>query len=215
MTEQEIELTEATVRLKKDGTLYQKIEGQETEVAKYDRATGHLEFATEEFSRKLYNQVTARIGTTNKGKDVSGFSIRSMSVKGEARPKLESVPKRPKLGPQGDAAEEVVQWYLDHDLAQAIIRYGIFTDKDGKPVRKTVRRIVQETVDNRDLDDSQLEWMKTDAKSQEKSPVQRVGEAFTTKNAVIARRATALTFTPEEVVGGFSLDDDGNPEDEA
>ena len=213
MTEQEIELTEATVRLKKDGTLYQKIEGQETEVAKYDRATGHLECATEEFSRKLYNQVTARIGTVNHGKEQSGLTIKSFGVKGQPRnlPKT----KRPKLGPLGDSAEEVVQWYLDYDLAQAIIRYGIFTDKDGKPVRKTVRRIVQETVDNRDLDDSQLEWMKTDAKSQEKSPVQRVGEAVTTKNAVIARRATALTFTPEEVVGGFSLDDDGNPEDEA
>ena len=210
MPDESTELTEAQVRLKKTGDLVQRIDGTEVVVAHYDRASGHLEFATKEASVKLYQQVTARIGTVNQGKEPSGLIIRSFGVKGEARSDVAHAPRRPKLGPLGDASEDVVEWYLKYDMPQAIIRYGIFTDKDGNPIRRPVRRVLESTVDARDeAEDDQLPWIKKGGKgTQEKTPVYREQEVVNKPDGIIARRATQLTFAPNEVVGGFSADDD-------
>lgn len=203
------ELASAKVRLRKNGELIQRIDGEEVVVATYNRDTGFLEFATKKYSVDLYNQVTAKIGTVNNGKDPSNLTIRGIGVKGEARPNMAKAPKKPKLGPLGDTAEDIVQWYLDHDLPQAIIRYGIYTDSSGKPIRKKVRRILSPIVDHRaTLDDDELQWVKDSKGSQTKTPVGIEHELIEINNALVARRATALTFTPQEVVGGFTPDED-------
>ncbi len=204
---QETELTEAKVRLKGDGTLVQRIDGKETVVARFDKTSGRLEFETKENSVKLYQQVTARLGTVSNGTQPSNNVIRSIGVKGDPKPAA-GIPKRPRMGELGDATPEVVEWFFEHNMPEAIIRYGVYTDAKGKPVRKNVRRVVTKTTDNRDQDDSSLAWVKTGAKTQEKSPVTREQEVIEEKNAIIARRATHMTFTPQEVVGGYQPDDD-------
>lgn len=208
-TDQETELTESKVRLKRDGTLCQMIEGKENKVAHYDRTTGRLEFETKEYATKLYQQVTARIGTVSNGTQQSGLVIRSFGVKGEKPVDTAGIPKRPRFGPLGDATPEVVEWYFEHNLPEAILRYGVYTDAKGKPIRKDVRRVLESTVDRRDQTDDTLPWTKTGNKTQDKVPVAREHEVITAKNAIIARRATSMTFTPNEVVGGFAVDDDG------
>jgi len=208
MPEESTELMEAQVRLRSNGDLYQRRDGTEVTIAHYDKGSGHLEFVTKEDSVKLYPQVTARLGTVSKGTQPSNNVIRSIGVKGEARPDLKKAPKKPKLGRLGDAAEEVVQWYLDHAMEEAIIRYGIYTDAKGQPIRKNVRRIVEEIIDMRDGEDEDLPEKKDGAKSFTKGPIYREKTTLDLKGQIIARRGTPLTFTPQEVVGGFQPDDD-------
>ena len=210
--ETETELTEAQVRLKKNGDLVQRIDGSEVVVAHYDRTTGHLEFTTKEHSVKLYQQVTARIGTVAKGTEQSGLTIKSLGVKGQTVTESPRT-KRPKMGELGDATPEVVEWYFDNNLPEFIIRYGVFTDSKGNPIRRDVRRVVESTVDNREMEDDSMPWVKTGAKTRDKSPIARTAELVTEKKAIIARRATHMTFTPQEVVGGFSVDSDGEVEE--
>ncbi len=207
----ETELTASQVRLKKNGDLVQRIEGAEVLVAHYDQSNGRLEFTTKANAEKLYNQVTARIGTVSKGTESSGLTIKSIGVKGDPIPSG-NLPKKPRMGELGDATPEGVEWYFEHNLSEAIIRYGVFTDANGKPIRKNVRRIVESTIDQRDTPDDDIEWVKTGNKTRDKSPVSRTQELITEKNAIIARRATHMTFTPNEVVGGFVVDEDGQPD---
>lgn len=203
------ELATVVVKFRKNGDLTIDEDGTKVIVAHYDRESGHLEFETKEHSVKLYQQITARIGTVQNGTQPSGLVIRSYGVKGEARSDTANVPKRPKLGPLGDTAEAVVEWYLKYDMPQAIIRYGIYTDARGNPIRKDCRRILEKTTDIRaDVEDDDLPWVKTGSRTQEKTPVFREKEMIEVKGALVARRATPLTFTPSEVVGGFQPEDD-------
>lgn len=215
MTDTDTELASQRVKLKKNGDLVQENEGVERVVAHYDKESGHLEFATREDSVKLYQQVTAKIGSVNKGTQPSGNIIRSIGLIGEAKPSPSKV-KRPKLGADGDAAYEQVKWYVDNDLPQAIIRYGIYTDAEGKPIRRHARMVMEETTDTRaTVEDDDLPWVKKEKKSREKGPVAREVRIIEDKKAIIARRATnmgpegeaPLTFTPAQVVGGFDVED--------
>jgi hypothetical protein len=199
------------VKLRKGGELTITEDGQRTVVAKYDEKTGHLAFTTQKYSETFYNACVSCIGSVGDGKEVSGKTIRSIGV-GDEKPKplAKDAPKRPKLGPLGDSAEEVVQWYLDYDLPQAIIRYGIYVDEKGNPIRKKVRRVFENIVDNREVPDMDIVARKDSPNSQVKSPVVAEREAIEVKDGIIARRGTALTYTPSEVVGGWQPDDDEN-----
>jgi len=50
--------------------------------------------------------------------------------------------------------------------------------------------------------------VKEGPKTVTKAPVTIEGEWIEDKKGIIARRATRLTFTPNEVVGGWQPDDD-------
>lgn len=209
MSEQE-DLKELQVRQKSNGDLIQRIDGKEIIVAHYDRTSGHLEFTTKENSVKLYNQVVAKLGAVNNGTQPSGNVIRTIGVLGETAAPKKKLPPRPKMGPHGDAAEEQVQYWLDNDMPQAIIRYGIYTDEQGRPIRKDVRRVTNELIDNRNEDSRH--WLKVQESggkgSESKGPVTRTQEVTDHKNAIIARRATPLTFTPNEVIGGYQPEEE-------
>lgn len=210
----DVEPGQVKILMKSDGTLYYSEGGVHVTVAKFDRATGNLEFESRDYADKFYNQVTTKLGTVSKGTQESGIKIKAFSVKGEKRDNLKNAPKRPKLGPLGDAEEDVVAWYLEHNLSEAVVRYGIYTDANGKPIRREVARKVVSTVDQREThDDSSLEWVPDGNKSRSKAPIAQTAEVLRLKNQVIARRATQLTFTPNEVVGGFDVDDAGKAED--
>lgn len=202
----ETELDSTKVRMKSSGDLVIRVDGKEVVIAHYTQPTGLLEFTTKENSVRYGQASTARIGSVSNGTEVSGNVIRNIRVKGDevVVPKT----KRPKMGPEGDAAEDIVQWYIDNDLPQAITRYGIYVDDKGQPVRKDVRRLVKNTVDNRNLLDEDLPAVRDGAKSVTKAAVTIEPELIEEKKAIIARRATRLTFTPNEVVGGFQPDDD-------
>ena len=205
---EEQDIAALAVRMKANGDLIQRIDGTEVVVAHYDRGTGHLEFASREHSVKLYNQVTAKIGTVSKGTQPSGLTIKSIGIKGEDSPKpMSKLPARPRLGPLGDSAEEIVQWYLDNNLTEAIVRYGIYTDANGKPIKKPVRRVIENSVDGRNEGDDPVPTPRK-GQSHEGGPVKREREVIELKSAIIARRATALTFVPQEVVGGFEIEDE-------
>ncbi len=202
------------ILMKSDGTLYYSAEGVQVTVAKYDRKTGNVEFDSKDMSTKFYNAVVTKVGTVSDGREESGNKIKAFTVKGQTQTVDKNAPKRPKFGPLGDAAEEVVQWYLDHAPAEAVVRYGIYTDEKGRVIRKDVARRVISTVDMRDThDDSSLEWMPDGNKSKSKAPVAQQAEFQRLKSQVIARRATQLTFTPNEVVGGFDVEDATDGED--
>lgn len=204
------------VILKKDGTLTQKIDGVVTNVAHYDRKTKHLEFDTPEFSVKLIRQVTAAIGTVNKGTQSSGLIIETMGVKGQSRDKPENAPKRPRRDPQfGDQTPELVEWYFRYYPHEAYIRYGVFLNEHGEPVRKRVKRRTTELVDDRDGNRG-LEDMnnglgqQVGPKAWEKGPIGQVVTQDILDNQIIARRATHMTYAPGEVVGGFDTGDDSD-----
>ncbi len=200
----------AQLKLRKTGDLTITEDGVQTLVGHYDQKTGHLEFATKEFSAKFYNQAVTCIGTESKGTQVSGKTIRSFGIKDGPPVKIDkAAPKRPRLGRLGDAAEDVVRWYLTYALGEAIIRYRIYTDANGDPIRRKIRRIVEHQVDNRNLDDADIQPVQDGKASQTKAPVTRENEMidFDGVPQIIAGRATALTFMPQEVVGGFTPDD--------
>lgn len=202
------ELAAVQVRMKSNGDLIQRVDGTEILVAHYDRTSGHLEFTSKENSVKLYNQCVSKISTVSKGTQPSGLTIKTIGVKGAPAPK-KGLPKRPALGPLGDAAEDIVSYYLENDPAQAIIRYGIYTDSKGQMIRRPVRRVVETINDDRAThEDADLPWIQTGPKTQEKGPVNKTAEVIQEKSGIIARRATALTFTPQEVVGGFQPEED-------
>ena len=196
------------LKLRGNGDLTIVQDGAKVTVAHYDKATGRLEFTTKKHSVDYYNQATSAIGTTGDGKDVSGNVIRSIGYKGDGYDPAAKKPKRPKMGPEGDSAEDIVQYYIEHDLPQAIVRYGIYTDAKGEPIRKKVRRVIKNIVDQRNLDEDQLEAVKEGNKSASKSPVSVMGDIIEDSRGIIARRATRLTYTPNEVVGGWVPDED-------
>lgn len=215
----ESEAEEQQIRLRKDGTLYQRVDHQEVVIAKYDEKTGHLEFETKEYSVKFYPQVTAKIGSTNKGTQPSNKVIRTMGIKGEERTDPKLLAKRPKIGPTGDLAYEQAKYYLENDRAQFDVRYGPYKDASGQYVRKNCRRVYETTVDLRadDIENDDLPWMKAAGKgTREKTPIFREAEPVIFKNVIVARRGTErgvngedpITCKPEEVVGGFTANDD-------
>jgi hypothetical protein len=192
-----------TVKFLKNGDLTTDNEGTPLLIAHYNRLSGELEYATREYSSRFHAQVTAAIGSVNKGTETSGLVIRSISVKGMPKGDPAKRGKCPPLGPLGDAAEEVVQFYIDTDPEEARIRYRIYTNKDGSFVRKDVRRLLVETVDRRVThEDDQLPWNRM-GQGEERNPVAREGEYLELKNQIIAGRSTPLTFLPQEVVGGW------------
>lgn len=216
MSEQN-ELATITVKLKKTGDLTIDDEGAPVVIGHYNRLSGHLEYTTREYSVKLHQQVTSVIGTVNKGKDVSGLEIKSIGIKGEARTDTKKLPKRPKAGPGGDTEYAQAAWYIENDLPQAIIRYGIYCDANGQPVRKNARRVIEETQDLRaSHEDADLENVKDGPKTVSKAPVRRTHRIIEGKKVIIARRATQegpdgetpMTFTQHEVVGGFQPDEE-------
>lgn len=199
--------------MKKNGELVQRIDGTEVIVATYDRNTGHLEFETKEYSIKLYNQVCAKIGSINKGTSPSGLTIKSMGVKGEVRDLSKNAPPKPRFNPSlGDTDPPRVRWYFKYNPSEAFIRYQVYLDPNGQPIRKRVKRRNVELVDDRSGEDGFSDETRQIGKNRwEKGPIgERVSVEFL-DDQIIARRATCMTFTPNEVVGGF---DSGNEEED-
>lgn len=205
MSESEI----VKVKFSTNGDLSTTQDGLTTLIAHYEKKTGILEFTTKENSVSFYTQVISRISTINNGKHPSGNIIRTIRVKGDpdAVPLPKNAPPRPKLGPLGDSAKEYVAWMLKYDLPQAIVRYGIYTDENGEPIKKEVQRVFEKLVDNRSRDDNRLVPRPT-GNGQTKGPVDNELSTKEYEEGIIARRATELTFTPSEVVGGYSPEDD-------
>lgn len=201
------------VSMNKAGDIVQKIDGAVIKVAHYDRKTKHLEFETTEHSVKLIRQVTSCIGTVNKGKESSGLVIETMGVKGQERDKPQGkVPPRPKRDPQfGDQTKAVVEWYFKYYPHEAYIRYGVFLDDNGDPVRKNVRRRMTQILDQRNETDWEVGMgLQVGPKTWEKGPISEVKEQEVLDDQIIARRATHMTFAPGEVIGGFDTGDDSD-----
>jgi hypothetical protein len=207
------ELATVVVKLLKNGDLTIEEEGNKIVVAHYNRASGHLEWATREYSVKLYQQACSVIGTINKGKEESGLVIRTISIKGETKGAPKALPDELQGKPSGDSDYEVVKWYLDNDPQQAVHRYGIYLDDKGEFIRRDAKREVNETIDARDVDDDNLPWVQEGSKTQSRTPIRQARRVITAKKAIIARRGTnegpdgeePLTFTPNEVVGKLNL----------
>lgn len=211
----------ATVVLRKNGDIIQDQEGAKVVVAHFDHATGRLEFANPQVAQKLKVQILSVIGTIEKGTKPSGLIVKSMGLKGVKADAPKNVPPKPRRHPMlGDQTPELVEWYFEYYPQEAYIRYGVFLDAKGNPIRKNVRRRVTELVDDR-AGDQGLEAM-NDGKGQqvgkgrwEKSAVASVTTEEYLKNQIIARRATCMTFQPNEVIGGFSVGDDEEQHDGA
>lgn len=204
------------IQFLKNGDLVQKDEETNANVliAHYNRVTGDLEFEEAAFAKKYINQVTAAIGTVNKGTEVSGLAIKTLGVKGIARDKVsKSAPPKPKrLRQYGDQTPALVQWYFDHAPQEAYIRYGVYLDQAGKPITRRVRRRSTEIIDDRSggfgLEEmNEGRGQQVGPKRFEKGPIALVlREEFS--EGIVARRATCMTYAPTEVVGGFSGDGD-------
>lgn len=210
------------VSFRKDGSLFQAIDGTPTKVAHFDRKTGHLEFETAEYSTKLIRKVTAAIGTVNKGTLPSGLVVSTMSVKGQERDKPSGkVPPKPKRDPKyGDQTPKLVEWYFRCYPKEAYLRYGVFLDDQGEPIRRKVKRKLTEIVDDRAGDygieaQNEGKGAQVGPKKWENGPIQVSVSQETVDDQIIARRATHMTYTPSEVVGGFEYADeeDGGGED--
>ena len=217
----EAEVEESKIRLKRDGHLVQVIEGTEVPVAFYDKKTGYLEYESQKIAmdKDLPRKITARI-TMTKGEGTavhpSENVIRNVGVKGQARPDPKKLPPKPKKGPLGDAAYDIAKWYFDNDPTQAKILYKCVLDANGDFVRKHAKRVVVTMIDERDQDGASLGRTQEGKASFTTGPVSRVGDIYENQHAIIAYREThpgpdgepPMTFTPQEVVGGFQPDDE-------
>lgn len=208
------------VTFQKNGDLLlEEAEGTKTLIANYDRKTGRLEFINREYSAKHMRKVTAAIGTIDKGMKSSGLSINSMGIKGEkADAPVGKVPVKPKRDPQfGDQTPALVKWYFDYYPQEAYLRYGVFLDTDGNPIRRTVRRKTTEIVDDRSgeygIHDPESKGEKAGTKTWENGPILKRAYLDTLDNQIVARRATCMTYAPVEVVGGFEQGDEEQAQD--
>lgn len=207
----------SAVTFKKNGDLFQEVDGSPVKIAHYDKAKQDLELESQEIASnmKLVNKITAAIGTINKGTSASGLTIKTMGVKGETRdaPKGK-VPVKPKRDLNfGDQTPAIVEWYFKHYPKEAIIRYGVFTDENGEMVRRDVKRRVSELIDDRDGDHGFADEARlVGPKKWEKGPVGVVVTQEILQDQIIARRATHMTFAPQEVIGGFDSSDDNDGE---
>jgi hypothetical protein len=203
----------APITLSESGQLFQNTDGEKVLVATYDAKTGHLEYESLEVSKTLKRGIAFAIGTINKGKSASGLSIKTMSVKGQERDVPSgNIPPRPKKDRMlGDNTPAIVEYDFRYFPRQAYINYEVFLDSSGEPVRRNVRRLVTRLLDDRD--DSQgfsQENRQTGKGRWEKGAVMEEKEFIFKDNQIIARRATHMTFTPNEVVGGFDASDDSD-----
>ena len=207
-----------------NGDLVQTIEGADVKKAHYDRETGSLEYETEEAAVRLSRQILSAIGTIDKGTKTSGFVVKSVGIKGRPVDKPgRNIPPKPPFNPQyGEVDPPRVDWYFSHFPQQAYVKYLVFLDEKGEPIRRTVKRRLTELVDDREgkigLAESSEggKGTRVGPKSWEAGPIveQHMEETF--EDQIIARRPTPwkrgakfVLFSPLEVVGGFSTGDDG------
>lgn len=206
------------ILLKKNGDLVEvdKDLNTTTVVAHYDRKTGDLEYESASIAKSLQRGIAFAIGTINKGKTQSGLVIKTVGVKGQPRDDLKKAPPKPKRDPNlGDQTEALVKWYFAWAPKEAYVRYGVFMESDGvTPVRRKVKRKYVDFIDDRADGLYGLED-KNDGKGEqigkgkwEKSAVAQVKTNEVLEDQIVARRATCMTFHPNEVVGGFDASDD-------
>jgi hypothetical protein len=209
--------TAEPIVLRKSGDLVLEVDGREEVIAHYDRKTSDLEYATLAMSKAHQRGCAFAIGTINKGKTVSGLQIKTFGVKGVPRDDVSKAPKMPKKDPLlGDQTDALVKWYFAWCPKEAYIRYGVYLNADGEPVRRNVRRRWVEFIDDRADGLYGLEDL-NDGKGQqigkgkfEKAAVAERKSYESLDNQIIARRATCMTFHPNEVVGGFDSSDDSD-----
>jgi hypothetical protein len=211
--------SEKPIILKANGdlVLIDKASDTKTKIATYNRKTGDLEYETAAFGKAHARGCAFAIGTTNKGKTVSGLSIKTIGVKGEKRDDLSKAPPMPKKDPLlGDQTPELVKWYFAWSPIEAIRRYQVYLDANGEMVRRKVKRKWTEFIDDR-IDGLYGIKDQNDGKGQqiakgkwEGGDVAQVRSMEVLENQIIARRATCMTFHPNEVVGGFDASDDSD-----
>jgi hypothetical protein len=207
------------IRLLKNGDLIliDKDADTKTVIAHFDRKTGDLEYQSKAISKMHARGIAFAIGTINAGKAVSGLSIKTIGVKGETRDDLSKAPPKPKKDPQlGDQTPELVKWYFAWAPKEAIHRYQVFLDADGNMVKRKVKRKWTEFIDDRVDGGYQLEeqndgkGIQTGKGKWEKSAVAQLRSLEVLDDQIIARRATCMTYHPNEVVGGFDASDDAD-----
>lgn len=203
------------VTFKKNGDLLQEADGAAVKVAHFDRKTGFLEFENGPPSTKLLRQVTAAIGTVEKGMKPSGLVIECIGIKGQEMDKpVGKVPPKPKRDKNfGDQTPKLVEWYFEYYPKEAYIRYGVFLDTEGQPIRRKVKRKTTEIVDDRSGDlgiesHNGGKGVQVGPKKWQNGPVAQMVNQETMDDQIIARRATHMTYAPSEVVGAFEFTED-------
>ena len=205
--------------LKKNGDLIlvDKQADTKTKIAYFNRATGDLEYETGNIAKAHARGCAFAIGTINNGKTISGLVIKTIGVKGEKRDDLSKAPTKPKKDPLlGDQTPDLVKWYFAWSPIEAIRRYQVYLDASGEMVRRKVRRKWTEFIDDRIEGLYQLAEA-NDGKGQqiakgkwEGGEVAQVRSMEVLENQIIAKRATCMTYHPNEVVGGFDASDDSD-----
>jgi hypothetical protein len=205
--------------LRKNGDVVEidKQAGTETKVAHFDRKTSDLVYETATIAKHLQRGIAFAIGTINNGKAQSGLVIRTMGVKGQPRDDLTKAPPKPKKNPMlGDQTDELVKWYFAWSPKEAYVRYGVYMDANGQPVRRKVRRKWKEFIDDRVdglyglEDENEGKGMQIGKGKWEHGAVAERTSYEVLDNQLIARRATCMTYHPNEVVGGFDASDDSD-----
>ncbi len=212
--------SESPVTFLKSGELLQEREGKPVVFAHYDRKTGHVEFDTAEDSKKLMRQVAAAIGTVNKGRQASGLRIDSVSVKGDPMDApAGKVPPRPKAGPLGTKDPRVVKWWFQYYPHRAYRLYRVFLDAEGNPRTAKCRRRVKELLDDRNdeygFSNEQREVGSRAGKNRyfEKGVVAEViTQDDVVEDGIVAEIPTCMTYTPNEVFGGFEVEESNGEE---
>lgn len=220
MPEQESAVSESPVQFLKSGELIQEREGKPVVVAHYDRKSGHLEFETKDDHQKLIRQCSAAIGTVNKGRQSSGLAINSISVKGDpVDAPVGKIPPKPKAGTLGTKDPRLVKWLFQYYPHRAYRMYRVFLDADGEPRTAKCRRRVKELLDDRNdeygFGNEQREVGSPAGKNRhfEKGVVAEViTQDDIVEDGIVAEIPTCMTYTPNEVIGGFETEETGEGE---
>ncbi len=181
--------------LLENGNVVQNRKGKPMLLAIYTPEDGHLQFESPAIDEKFRTQVQRAVLENTEG-ELTGNKITSYGMKGRPRDKANpNEPPKPKQDKNlGDKTQKVVDWYWKYRRQEFYVRYGVLLDGRGEPVTANCRRVEKR--------------IETDPNSGLVGQKEYVIEK---EDGIIATRATHLTFTRAEVVGG---DQEGEGETE-
>lgn len=177
-----------------NGDVVNNYKGTATVLANYEIREGHLEFASSYLDKKYRAQVVRAITENTEG-HLNQNKIASYGIKGRPRDEVKpNLPPRPKMDKNmGDKTPAVVEWYFKYKPQEAYARYGVVLGEDGVPVRGDFRR-VETSIEVKEATGQVGQY-------------ERVTEK---KDAILAERATHMTFTARERVGAEGEAEEGD-----
>lgn len=206
MAEQIDETKVPQFQLRDNGEIHFNKKGQSTLLAKFNAETGLLTFESFAIDQTYRTQVLRAITEDWVTGEQTGNVVKGYAIAGRPRDRLmKGEPPQPRKDPAyGDKTPAFVRWLFRWRPQAAYARFGVLLDSNGEPRTAHCRRIERGL-----LTAPTGKPVEIGADGKDALAVNVIEE----ENAILAMRATCMTFTTKEVVGpdgqaGTDLPDD-------